>query len=146
MDNKYSRRASIISGGYFLKNLIDEMSTYANQIKNSKNTTFIYPKFSIYSAHDETLFGILSLLRVSNPSSHPVFASNMIFELWKKDNGCDDYNVRIISNGKSINSIEDSFNSTNSDIDSSSFSAYKKKINSLTKIGITEECFGKFNI
>ena len=55
----------------------------------------------LFSAHDDTLFGMLGNLHAEN-INWPPYASNMQFELWEMLDGSGDMRVRIIYNGEPV--------------------------------------------
>ncbi|KAI9501773.1 hypothetical protein GGI26_005710 [Coemansia sp. RSA 1358] len=58
-------------------------------------------KFALYSGHDSTVWPLLSVLDASDQNSlWPPYASNLIFELWKKNDG--KHVIRVIFNGKTL--------------------------------------------
>ncbi|KAK9767187.1 hypothetical protein K7432_003186 [Basidiobolus ranarum] len=56
----------------------------------------VQTKFEIFSGHDDTIFGLLGLLKAKD-MRWPPFASNIIFELWKSHKN---YYVRVLYNGE----------------------------------------------
>ncbi|KAI8323977.1 phosphoglycerate mutase-like protein [Martensiomyces pterosporus] len=65
------------------------------------------PKFELHSAHDATIYYLLSLLKKDDMSKWPVYASNLIFETWK-NNQNNTYVVRLIYNGDVVTASKDS--------------------------------------
>ncbi|KAJ1952688.1 hypothetical protein EC988_003413 [Linderina pennispora] len=58
-------------------------------------------KFELHSAHDITVYYLLSLLQKEDMSRWPVYGSNLIFETWKNNkNGS--YVVRLLYNGEVV--------------------------------------------
>ena len=63
-------------------------------------------RMNIYSAHDTTVFSLLAALNATgDPSTAlPVFASNVILELWQLPNtqpsGPEDFSIRVKYNGE----------------------------------------------
>ncbi|KAJ1829595.1 hypothetical protein LPJ56_000244 [Coemansia sp. RSA 2599] len=56
-------------------------------------------KFALYSGHDSTIIPLLGSLRASNRNMlWPPYASNLVFELWKKSDG--NRVIRVIYNGQ----------------------------------------------
>ncbi|KAJ2741880.1 hypothetical protein GGI19_006895, partial [Coemansia pectinata] len=56
-------------------------------------------KFALYSGHDSTVAPLLAVLQASNKNMlWPPYASNILFELWKKSDGS--RVVRVIYNGQ----------------------------------------------
>ncbi|KAJ2254315.1 hypothetical protein GGI13_002228 [Coemansia sp. RSA 455] len=56
-------------------------------------------KFALYSGHDSTIWPLLAALQASNKNMlWPPYASNILFELWKKNDGS--RVVRVIYNGQ----------------------------------------------
>jgi hypothetical protein len=67
------------------KDETDEMDDHSKQLH-------------IFSGHDDTIGGILAALQVKD-WGWPPYASNILIELWKGENG---YAVRVIYNGKQL--------------------------------------------
>ncbi|KAJ2752162.1 hypothetical protein IWQ56_006776, partial [Coemansia nantahalensis] len=64
-------------------------------------------KFALYSGHDSTVWPLLGVLGADQHSSlWPPYASNLIFELWKKQDG--QRVVRVIFNGNVLGLASDS--------------------------------------
>ncbi|KAJ1902017.1 hypothetical protein LPJ66_000341 [Kickxella alabastrina] len=64
-------------------------------------------KFALYSGHDTTVLPLLAALRASNQGMlWPPYASNILFELWKKSDGS--RVVRVIYNGEVLRLMEGS--------------------------------------
>ncbi|KAI8324834.1 phosphoglycerate mutase-like protein [Martensiomyces pterosporus] len=58
-------------------------------------------KFALYSAHDTTVAPLLAVLKASNRNMlWPPYASNLAFELWKKNDG--GHVIRVIYNGQTL--------------------------------------------
>jgi len=94
--------------GYALKEIIRNMEKVIGGKPFSRNNSNV-PTFYIYSAHDDSVGPIMGALGIE-PMEWPPYASNLIFELWKKDDDkshvdsydFNDYMVRVIYNGKII--------------------------------------------
>jgi len=94
--------------GYALKEIVRNIEKVIESKPLGKNNSNI-PTFYIYSAHDNSVGPIMGALGVE-PMEWPPYASNLIFELWKKNDDessiesidFSDYVIRVIYNGKII--------------------------------------------
>ncbi|KAJ1940033.1 hypothetical protein FBU59_003927, partial [Linderina macrospora] len=58
-------------------------------------------KFELHSAHDMTIYHLLSLLKKDDMSKWPVYGSNLIFETWR-NNKDGKHAVRLLYNGEVV--------------------------------------------
>ncbi|KAJ2559372.1 hypothetical protein EV175_000372 [Coemansia sp. RSA 1933] len=94
-DNSLAKELTTLTIGSFVGTLRDHM---AGRVAGKVGT----PKLALYSGHDSTIWPLLAVLGASNKNAMwPPYASNLIFELWKKNNGGDRL-VKVIFNGKPL--------------------------------------------
>ncbi|KAJ1946627.1 hypothetical protein FBU59_001984 [Linderina macrospora] len=87
-----------LSGDYARLAIGSFLATLRDQIQDHVSGAASGPKFSLYSGHDTTVAALLGALKASNADMlWPPYASNLVFETWKKKDGS--YVVRIVSNG-----------------------------------------------
>ncbi|PIA19164.1 phosphoglycerate mutase-like protein [Coemansia reversa NRRL 1564] len=91
-DHPLSKNYTRLNIGSFVGTLREQMQGYIAG-KTGKL------KFALYSGHDSTIWPLLSMLGADNKSNlWPPYASNLAFELWKKQDGS--RVVRVIFNGQ----------------------------------------------
>lgn len=79
-----SEVAKRLAVGPFLKNVAD--SIRATLASDKKGHRRVYRPFELYSAHDQSLDQLLSVVAEPN-IPWPAYASTVIFELWQKNSG-----------------------------------------------------------
>ncbi|KAF9307116.1 Acid phosphatase-like protein 2 [Mortierella antarctica] len=79
-----SEIAKRLAVGPFLKNIADSIRGTLASDKNGHHK--VYRPFELYSAHDQSLDQVLSVVAEPN-TPWPAYASTVIFELWQKKNG-----------------------------------------------------------
>ncbi|KAJ2391979.1 hypothetical protein GGI05_002800 [Coemansia sp. RSA 2603] len=83
------------------------IGTLRDQLQNVVAGTTGSVKFALYSGHDTTIGPILGSLKASNRQMlWPPYASNLIFEVWKKTDGS--RYVRVLYNGEVLK-LQDGF-------------------------------------
>ncbi|KAK9767186.1 hypothetical protein K7432_003185 [Basidiobolus ranarum] len=89
-DAKLADQGNAVILGWFFRDIQERM------VKASKNR-HSSPPLEIFSGHDDTVQGLLGLMR-SKDMRWPPLASNILFELWEKKDRS--YHVRVLFNGK----------------------------------------------
>ncbi|OMH81715.1 Prostatic acid phosphatase [Zancudomyces culisetae] len=101
----YSQEFNRLTGGAMLSQLLDELSyqiNYSANAKSSDEQSTRPVRMSVYSGHDETIAGILSIFKVKNLEAYlPPYASSIITEVWQNDLD-KKYYLRIMYNGKTV--------------------------------------------
>ncbi|KAF9336251.1 hypothetical protein BG006_009206 [Podila minutissima] len=93
-----SEIAKRLAAGPFLKNIADSIrGTLASDKKNGHHK--VYRPFELYSAHDQSLDQVLSVVAEPN-TPWPAYASTVIFELWQKKKGKSV--VRVLHEGRVV--------------------------------------------
>ncbi|KAJ2852695.1 hypothetical protein IWW36_000052 [Coemansia brasiliensis] len=91
-DSPLSQNLTRLYIGSFVGTLRDQMKSHIDG--HSKNL-----KFALYSGHDSTVWPLLGVLGASDQQSlWPPYASNLLYELWKQQDGS--HVVRVIYNGQ----------------------------------------------
>ncbi|KAI8868100.1 phosphoglycerate mutase-like protein [Ramicandelaber brevisporus] len=82
---------------------VSELKRRWEQVNGETEPASRGPKFEVYSAHDDTVSYLLGTLQAYD-MRWPPYASNLIFELWERDqpveSGKDSYVFRVIYNGQ----------------------------------------------
>ncbi|KAJ1941123.1 hypothetical protein EC988_006845 [Linderina pennispora] len=132
----YKFRDHPLSGEYMRLAIGSFLATLRDQIQDHVSGAAKTPKFSLYSAHDSTVATILGALKASNADMlWPPYASNTLFELWKKNDG--NHVVRIIYNGR-ILQLQDGFKWC--DLSSCPLDKFNKYLEALVPTDITAQC------
>ncbi|ORY02207.1 phosphoglycerate mutase-like protein [Basidiobolus meristosporus CBS 931.73] len=87
-DAELADKANAVVVGWIMRNILSGIQLTRHSEAKAK--------FEIFSGHDDTIFGLLGLLKAKD-MRWPPFASNIIFELWRNHKN---YFVRVIYNGE----------------------------------------------
>ncbi|KAF9215744.1 Acid phosphatase-like protein 2 [Podila verticillata] len=127
-----SEVAKRLAVGPFLKNVADSIrATLASNKKKGHHQ--VYRPFELYSAHDQSLDQLLSVVAEPN-IPWPAYASTVIFELWQKKNGKSV--IRMLHEGRVVPANKN----LNCTLDACPVEVFLQFIESYVPKDITAEC------
>ncbi|KAJ1916527.1 hypothetical protein H4219_003742 [Mycoemilia scoparia] len=109
-DGEHAEAYLRLAAGSFFNDLMTELESVVSSLTTSPGNSTAPAgqhcrlrsrghKFSMYSAHDDTVSSVLGMLKADDKNmAWPPYSSNMLIELWRKQSG--DFVVRAIYNGQ----------------------------------------------